>query len=350
LPVEPVSTASSSHRINRLATARYSRVTASLSPAGSRTEVPDGLHCAHEYERDHAYPRMAVRVADVVVAEGGEAGAAGERIGDHGSDIGATACHRLVHSYSVAGTMTATTEAAARRARADRQPGPHATSNGAGDEPSPADVTALAAEQAFLLNVRSLVYSETSSRVATFLTALGAATVTLGLIAGQMGFSDAFLGIALVLLIVVSFLGWSCFMRLLQLNMDDAKAVMALNRIRHAHGTLSPRFGAYLSGSMHDDVDGMLATNRLESLDAAGRPLVQGAVTSASTVCTITSVLLALVCADVVLLAGAGPLVATVSGVIVFVLVFAWHTWLQWASWERLRRTWRPRFPGSPGD
>jgi hypothetical protein len=193
------------------------------------------------------------------------------------------------------------------------------------------------------------VASETSSRVGTFLTALGAATVTLGLIAGQMGFSDAFLGIALVLLLVVSFLGWSCFMRLLQLNLDDARAVMALNRIRHAHGTLSARSGPYLSGSMHDDVDGMLETTRLESSDAvSGPPLVQGAVTSASTICTITSVLLALVFADVVLLAHASALVASVGGVIVFVLVFASHTWLQWASWKRLRRTWRPRFPGSP--
>jgi hypothetical protein len=213
-----------------------------------------------------------------------------------------------------------------------------------------ASLAFLSAEQTYLLSVRSLSYSEAFSRAGTYLGALGAATVTLGLIGSNTGFGSDFLVVTTLLLLVVSFLGLTSFLRLIQLNVQDASTVLALNRIRQAYQGLAPGMERYLATSSHDDERGMMDSLALGTVaPVSGNLLVHGLVTSPATVGTINSVVCGIIVAALLLLAGFPGLVVGIGALLVFGLAFGGHARYQWKSWDGLRSGWTPRFP-TPAD
>jgi hypothetical protein len=119
----------------------------------------------------------------------------------------------------------------------------------------------LTAEHWSLLAARSLVYAEAMSRTSIFLAALGAAVVSLALVAQATEFGAEFVAFALVLLPVVYFLGVTTFARLIQVNFEDARWTQGMNRIRHAYLDLEPELEPYFVTSRYDDDLGILQSS-----------------------------------------------------------------------------------------
>src|SRR5688500_17592744 len=113
--------------------------------------------------------------------------------------------------------------------------------------------TILATEHWSLLSSRSLGYSEAFNRVTVFLTVLSASIVALALVVNTQGFGDFFVWAAVLLGPLVLFLGVTTFVRLVQVNLQDALGIIAMNRLRHAYIELAPELVPYFSTGWHDD-------------------------------------------------------------------------------------------------
>src|SRR5438105_14814763 len=118
----------------------------------------------------------------------------------------------------------------------------------------------LATEHWSLLATRSLTYTESLSRVTIFLTILSGAMIALALVAQVSRFGPAFIAIAIPLLSVVVFTGVSTIGRLMQLNGDDFRWVIGMNRLRHAYLELHPELEPYFTAGHYDDLAGALQT------------------------------------------------------------------------------------------
>lgn len=128
---------------------------------------------------------------------------------------------------------------------------------GASPGVSPAVLPILQTEHWSLLSARSLGYSEAMSRTSIYVAALSGAVVALALVAQATDFGSGFVAFALVLLPVVFFLGWATVARLGQVNLEDARWVQGMNRIRHAYLELAPELEPYFVTSQYDDEQGV---------------------------------------------------------------------------------------------
>src|SRR5579872_7631259 len=93
----------------------------------------------------------------------------------------------------------------------------------------------LATEHWSLLATRSLTYTESLGRVNMFLGILSGAVIALALVAQADRFGTAFIAIAIFMLSVVLVVGVFTIARLMSLNRDDFRWVIAMNRIRSAY-------------------------------------------------------------------------------------------------------------------
>jgi hypothetical protein len=118
----------------------------------------------------------------------------------------------------------------------------------------------LTAEHWSLLAGRSLVYTEAMSRTSIYIAALSGAVVALALVAQADDFGSGFVAFALVLLPVVYFLGFVTIVRLAQVNLENARWVQGMNRIRNAYLQLAPELEPYFVTSKYDDDPGVLAS------------------------------------------------------------------------------------------
>jgi len=118
----------------------------------------------------------------------------------------------------------------------------------------------LATEHWSLLATRSLTYTESLGRVSMFLAILSGAVIALALVAQADHFGPAFIAIAIVLLSVVLFSGVVTIARLNQLNGDDYRWVIGMNRIRSAYLELHPELEPHFITSPYDDLPGALRT------------------------------------------------------------------------------------------
>ncbi len=131
----------------------------------------------------------------------------------------------------------------------------------AGKDPATAArLQILATEHWSLLATRALTYNESLSRVTIFLTILSGAMIALALVAQVSHFGPAFIAIAIPLLSVVVFTGVSTIGRLMQLNGDDYRWVIGMNRLRRAYIDLHPELEPYFITSPYDDLSGALRT------------------------------------------------------------------------------------------
>jgi hypothetical protein len=111
----------------------------------------------------------------------------------------------------------------------------------------------LATEHWSLLAGRSLVYTEAFSRVTVFLTVMSASIVAMALVVNTAGLGDMFTWAILLLAPLVLFLGVTTYIRLVQINLEDAFAIVAINRLRHAYIRMEPELAPFLSTGWHDD-------------------------------------------------------------------------------------------------
>ena len=118
----------------------------------------------------------------------------------------------------------------------------------------------LATEHWSLLASRALTYQESLGRVNMFLAILSGAVIALALVAQADHFGVAFISIAIFMLAVVLVTGVFTVARLMALNQDDFRWVLAMNRIRNAYFDLHPELEPHFTTSGYDDLAGALKT------------------------------------------------------------------------------------------
>lgn len=130
----------------------------------------------------------------------------------------------------------------------------------------------LSTEHWSLLATRSLTYSESFTRVSMFLSVMSGAVIALALIAQADRFGTTFILIAILLLSVVLFVGVATIGRLMDLNRDDIRWVIGMNRLRHAYVQLNPEVQDYFVASPYDDLRGVWKTLGIEVMPGRGLP------------------------------------------------------------------------------
>ena len=202
----------------------------------------------------------------------------------------------------------------------------------------------LATEHWSLLGSRALIWNEAMSRTTVFLSVLSAAIIALALLADATGFGRRTNTFALVLLPVVLFLGVATHLRLVAINGDEVKTMLAMNRLRNAYLKIAPGLEPYFTTGHHDDERGLSASYLLGS--AGLRPWMQYFQATATIVATLNAALAAAIVV-LLMLAAEAPIAAVAAvGAAAFVGVGAMLFSLQRRALDPLRRA-APRFPTS---
>src|SRR5438445_10721260 len=118
----------------------------------------------------------------------------------------------------------------------------------------------LATEHWSLLATRALTYTESLGRVNMFLAILSGAVIALALVAQADHFGPIFIAVAIFMLSVVFFTGVATIARLMSLNRDDFRWVIAMHRIRNAYIQVHPELEPHFMTSPYDDLPGALQT------------------------------------------------------------------------------------------
>ncbi len=217
-------------------------------------------------------------------------------------------------------------------------------------DPSATALQILATEHWSLLATRSLTYTESLSRVTMFLSVLSAAVVALALLAQVDHFHQAFNIAAILILSVVLFIGLATVARLSALNTEDARWVMAMNRLRRAYLEMHPELGPYFMTGSHDDQRGTMLTLGM-AMPRGGlwlRDWAHGFQTLPAMVGVIVSVVAGVLAALTAASLGAPTVGAVVIGVAISVV-------MMFVLWALARRHFirfiaeaTPAFPSEP--
>ena len=204
----------------------------------------------------------------------------------------------------------------------------------------------LATEHWSLLATRALTYQESLGRVNMFLAILSGAVIALALVAQADHFGPAFIAIAIFMLTVVLFAGIFTVARLIALNGDDFRWVLAMNRIRHAYLEMHPELGPSITTSQFDDLPGALQTL---GIAVSGADRLGSAFHGLQTLPGMLTVIVASVAGAIGALVAAGfgapPVAVLLTGIALFVLtegfMFVWGR----RAVRGLDPTLAPRFP-----
>jgi hypothetical protein len=226
------------------------------------------------------------------------------------------------------GAATATTAVASEHTF-----GPHAAS-------------ILATEHWSLLGTRALIWNEAMSRATVFLTVLSASIIALALLADATGFGPHTTTLALVLLPVVLLLGIATYVRQVQINNEEFKLVLAMNRLRRAYLTIEPGLEPYLTTGHHDDERGLVATYMLDHPSRRWL-LVHFVINTPTIVATVDAALAAAVAVLVLQAADAATAAVVAGGVVAFLAAWGGLMPLQRHTVDPLRNK-PPRFPTPP--
>lgn len=206
----------------------------------------------------------------------------------------------------------------------------------------------LATEHWSLLATRALTYQESLGRVNMFLAILSGAVIALALVAQADHFGTAFISIAIFMLTVVLVVGVFTVARLMALNRDDFRWVVAMNRIRNAYLDLHPELEPHFTTSPYDDLPGALQTLGIETSGADRLGTVfHGLQTLPGMLSVIVSSVAAAIGGLIAIGFGAPVVVVLLSGIVLFVAAF-----LLTAVWGRravrgLDPVLAPRFPSA---
>jgi hypothetical protein len=207
----------------------------------------------------------------------------------------------------------------------------------------PAATQILATEHWSLLGSRSLIWNEAMSRTTVFLSLLSAAIVALALLADATGFGSRTTTIAMVLLPVVLFLGIATHIRLVQINTEEVKTVLAMNRLRNAYLEIEPGIEPYLTTGHHDDEKGLAASYLIAGSDGL-RPWAQFFQATATIVATVDAAIAAAIVVLALQAIDAPIAVLVASGAAGFLALWSALFSFQRHALDPLRRI-TPRFP-----
>ncbi len=207
----------------------------------------------------------------------------------------------------------------------------------------------LATEHWSLLATRALTYQESLGRVNMFLTILSGAVIALALVAQADHFGPAFLSIAIFMLSVVLLTGVFTVARLMSLNRDDFRWMLAMNRLRHAYLELHPELEPNFMTSPYDDLPGALQTL---GIDVSGQDRLGSMFHGLQTLPGMLSVIVASVAGAIGGLIAVGfgaPIVVVVlAGIALFLVTFVLiGVWGRRAV-RSLDPSLAPRFPSPP--
>lgn len=206
-------------------------------------------------------------------------------------------------------------------------------------------VQILATEHWSLLATRSLSYTESFSRVSMFLAVLSGAVIALALVAQADRFGATFVLIAMMLLVVVMFVGVATIARLMTINRDDMRWVIGMNRLRHGYLDFHPELEPYFITGRFDDFRGVLLTLGVDSIPKRDRlSLVHGMQTLPGMLSVIVSVVAGGL-ASLLVVALSGPreaaVIAAIAGFLISIAAFS--TWQMRSI--RYTTVTAPRFP-----
>lgn len=219
----------------------------------------------------------------------------------------------------------------------------------AGDRPfGPDAASILATEHWSLLGSRSLIWNEAMNRTSIFLTLLSASIIALALAADATGFGPRTTTLALVLLPVVLLLGLATYVRLVQINAEEARTVLAMNRLRRAYLTMAPELEPYFSTGHHDDERGLAATYLLAGPRDL-RPLAHVMVTTPTIVATVDAALATVIVVLVAQAVDASTATAVLAGAVTFAGVWGALMPMQRSSLAAVRAS-AARFPTPAGE
>ena len=209
----------------------------------------------------------------------------------------------------------------------------------------PRVVQILSTEHWSLLSARSLAYNETFARGGMFLTFLSMSFVAMALLAQAMAFGSAFLAVTAIVLAMDFVIGVLTYVRNINTNREDSRAVWGMARIRHAYTQIAPIVTPYFTTPYHDDPESVLLSYGAPPNPGIGQLLLYGVTTSGGMIGLIASIIAGVLASDLALLAGASVGPAVGIGVVGTVAVFAIMTALTIGSVTRARSTMPPRFP-----
>jgi hypothetical protein len=201
----------------------------------------------------------------------------------------------------------------------------------------------LATEHWSLLSSRALIWNEAMNRTTLFLSLLSASIIALALMADATGFGTSAITLAMVLLPVVLFLGIATHIRLVRINSEEVKTLLAMNRLRHAYLEIAPGIEPYITTGHHDDGQGLAASYLLAGAGEL-RPLAQYFQATATIVATVDAALAAAIVVLAALAADAPIAVLIAVGSVVFLIAWGALFSFQRHALDPLRRM-TPRFP-----
>ena len=191
-----------------------------------------------------------------------------------------------------------------------------------------------------------MIWNEAMSRTSIFLTLLSASIIALALAADATGFGGRTTTLALVLLPVVLLLGLATYVRLVQINAEEARTVLAMNRLRRAYLTMAPGLEPYFSTGHHDDERGVAATYLMAGPRDL-RPLAHFLVTTPTVVATVDAALATVIVVLVVQAVDASTATAVLAGAVTFAGVWGLLVPMQRDSVTAIRSS-VARFPTPP--
>ncbi|HSS62232.1 MAG TPA: hypothetical protein VLK30_12340, partial [Candidatus Limnocylindrales bacterium] len=186
-------------------------------------------------------------------------------------------------------------------------------------------------------------------RVNIFLTILSGAVIALALVAQADRFGPVFISIAIFVLAVVMVTGVFTVARLMSLNRDDFRWVVAMNRLRNAYLDLHPELEPHFTTSPYDDLQGVLHTLGIAPTGASRLGTVfHGLQTLPGMLSVIVSAVAGAIGGLIAIGFGAPVIAVLLAGILGFVVAF-----LLLAAWGRravrgLDPGLTPRFPAPP--
>lgn len=210
----------------------------------------------------------------------------------------------------------------------------------------------LSTEHWSLLTTRSLIYSESFSRVEIFLALLTGAVIGLALLAQVARYHDVFIVAAILILSVVLFVGLTTVGRLSTLNSEEFMAVAGMNRLRRGYLDVHPELEPYFQSASHDDLCGLMQTMHMDMGPGRWRvrDALHGLQTMPATVGVIDSIIVGVLVALISILVGASTPFAVASGSVAFLIAVIVISLATRKSFNALVRTLPSRFPTTGGD
>ena len=206
----------------------------------------------------------------------------------------------------------------------------------------------LATEHWSLLASRSLGYTDSFSRASMFFSVLSGTVIALALIAQAGRFDTTFFAAALLLLPVVFFVGMVTLARIGNLNAEDARWVMGMNRIRHAYMEMHPELRQYFITGDHDDVRGVLTTFGIDSTPPGQyffKDLSHGMQTLPGMLTLIVAVVLGSWAALVAVALGLDRSLAIAIGAVFFLLMLFVSAFFGRRAVNSYAQSHKPKFP-----